>query len=89
MPKLHSDHWPLLLNGGDQGSVASLKPFRFINPCVINESFKDLVRDNWGLGMDYCNSARNFKRVCAIWNKEVFWFIHTRKNRLYNKIAGV
>src|SRR3954470_19652118 len=48
LPKVKSDHCPILLRVADRRHViTSQKPFRFLASWLLHEDFSRFVQDNW------------------------------------------
>ncbi|KAH9751256.1 putative ribonuclease H protein [Citrus sinensis] len=78
LPKLDSDHRPILVKFERVSRQASgAKPFRFLASWLTDSSG------------DYVNSAGHFITEVRKWNKEVFGYIHKRKNNILARLAGI
>ena len=86
MPRLVSDHFPILLDGEGLRKVPS--PFKFENVWLEEEGFKDQVK-NWWVSFNFTGTfnfvldakLRALKVVLKTWNKEMFGFIEARKGK--------
>ncbi|XP_041999992.1 uncharacterized protein LOC121749493 [Salvia splendens] len=82
LPRVASDHGPILVRCRMLNNDGSGRAFRFQNMCVRHEGFADLVRRDWmatteaagllNLKIKLASIKQTFKR----WNKEVFGNIH-------------
>nr|XP_033512764.1 uncharacterized protein LOC117277437 [Nicotiana tomentosiformis] len=91
LPRVVSDHKPIVLESGDWSSDPSY--FKFENMWLQQEGFLDLVKQWW---QSYTvNGSPNFilaqklkllKKDLAIWNKEVFGKLSTRINKAMEEL---
>lgn len=91
LPRVVSDHKPIVLESGDWSSDPSY--FKFENMWWQQEGFLDLVKQWW---QSYTvNGSPNFilaqklkllKKDLAIWNKEVFGKLSTRINKAMEEL---
>ena len=90
LPKLDSDHRPILVKFERVSRQASgAKPFRFLASWLTDSRFKTFVSETWRESGDYVNSAGHFITEVRKWNKEVFGYIHKRKNNILARLAGI
>ncbi|PON60098.1 Endonuclease/exonuclease/phosphatase [Trema orientale] len=62
LPRLDSDHYPLLLLGRDS-RFSRPRPFRFLNVWVEDPTFLDLVSGIWSSPVSSCPTSRLFKKL--------------------------
>ncbi|KAL4273588.1 hypothetical protein GQ457_13G013000 [Hibiscus cannabinus] len=89
LPKIGSDHRPILLvtDCSSVGPVA--RPFRYLAAWNDHPAFHEFLSSVWGDESDYGGSVGRFQEQ-SIWsNKEVFGHIEKRKNKLLARIKGV
>ncbi|XP_057779860.1 uncharacterized protein LOC130998459 [Salvia miltiorrhiza] len=79
LPRLGSDHSPILLRCQDTATPPKGRRFRFLNMWCSHEGFLDQVRASWSQPMDcLCPMVRvmkKLKRLCPTlktWNKDTF-----------------
>jgi len=77
LPRTGSDHAPLLLSC-EETITRHRKPFRFLKFWIENESFKDVVRQNWSTNPSqnpYLDFKENIKRVKSAlrkWSRDAY-----------------
>ncbi|CAL1411455.1 unnamed protein product [Linum trigynum] len=90
LPRLHSDHLPLLTSisphGGNYGSS---RPFRFEAAWLTDTNLKDLVSAAWDSGIPFHDSIASLAVKLLDWNANVFGSIQKKKNQLLARIRGV
>ena len=90
LPMYNSDHSHLWIRAGfDLVQFTQLKPFKFLSAWLSHESFPDLVRSNWDCSRSWANNVSGFSKAARIWNRDVFGYIHKKKNRLFNRLHGI
>ncbi|RYQ97763.1 hypothetical protein Ahy_B08g093845 [Arachis hypogaea] len=90
LPKLKSDHVPLLLDlrsANNPGS--STRPFRFIAAWMTHNNFNNLLRSSWDVDKQLEVNISTFMEAAKIWNREVFGDLIKRKNRLLARLNGI
>ena len=93
LPKLNSDHSPVLLEGGGLILRGPL-PFRFENMLLKTDRFIELIYDCWqsydfrGLSSYIMmEKLKSLKIKLKSWNKEVFGRVEVRKRVALEKLA--
>ena len=90
MPKLKSDHVPILIDFDAINSVErGNKPFRFLMPWLAHDNFNDFLQGVWRKEQDLLQNISNFSVKVKQWNKEVFGHILRRKSRILSRLEGV
>ena len=90
LPKLKSDHIPLLLDFGRANNLQmGEKPFRFLAPWLIHGDFKDMLEGAWLKDGIMEENIHSFVEVAKEWNKNVFGNIMRHKNRLLLRLEGI
>ncbi|GKV40167.1 hypothetical protein SLEP1_g47835 [Rubroshorea leprosula] len=90
LPRLHSDHCPILLQLDPVVPRHGDKPFRLEKFWLDHESFKDLVLKDWSnpyLSFYLCSVA--FKDSCISWSKATFPNFHKKKRELLAQLDGI
>ena len=92
LPKPTSDHFPIMLFGGDRPSRGPM-PFKFENMWLKEESFHNLIAD-WWTSFVYQGSRsyvvmeklKALKAKLKTWNKEIFSNVEEKKKEALQKI---
>ncbi|GMI80935.1 hypothetical protein like AT1G43760 [Hibiscus trionum] len=89
LPKLESDHCPVLLtSGGENGSRVS-RPFRYLTSWAEHPDFHRLVTEVWREERNVFDNVIEFQTKGAEWNKEVYGHIGRQKTLLLARIRGI
>ncbi|XP_042059501.1 uncharacterized protein LOC121804012 [Salvia splendens] len=93
LPRVSSDHGPVLARCRCPNRQPGGKAFRFQNMWIRHEGFLDTVRNTWnqpteaeGLLNLQIKLARTTKMI-KLWNKEVFGNIHANLKEMEDKVA--
>ena len=90
LPRVYSDHNPLLLRMSGFPQAHGPKPFRFEAAWVYHEDYHHVVHQAWNKGVNgVVDGLNRVKDASIIFNKEVFGNIFRRKRLLAARIAGV
>ncbi|XP_019253806.1 PREDICTED: uncharacterized protein LOC109232489 [Nicotiana attenuata] len=87
LSKIGSDHSPMQLKCDIEAPIIK-KPFRFLNFWVENESFKEVVRENWKANFSaspyilFNHKLKKLKKALALWSKATF-------SDIFQKIASM
>ncbi|XP_042043397.1 uncharacterized protein LOC121788871 [Salvia splendens] len=93
LPRIASDHGPVLVRCKVTSNNSGDRPFRFQNMWVRHEGFEDLVRGDWsqptesGGLLNFQIKLARLKRILKVWNKETFGNIHNNLRDMEVKIA--
>lgn len=86
LPRLGSDHIPIMLKGGEAVSRLGPTPFEFQSMWLLHPGFVDMVKSWWEdldahdlLGQIFRLKLKGIRDRLRTWNKEVFGDIETRK----------
>ncbi|CAL1354023.1 unnamed protein product [Linum trigynum] len=86
LPRVKSDHRPLLLKLNPMFQPAGTKPFKFLAAWLMHEGFKEMAAEAWAKGTDLLSSIEAFHREAKEWNYVVFGHILRRKEKLLGRI---
>ncbi|XP_057774874.1 uncharacterized protein LOC130993854 [Salvia miltiorrhiza] len=96
LPRLGSDHSPILLRCQDTANPPAGRRFRFLNMWCSHEGFLDQVRASWTLPLDYpCPMVRIMKKLKRLrptlktWNREVFGNYNTTLAELQQDLSSL
>lgn len=91
VPRVHSDHYPLLINCDDSlYKYVGPKPFHFLSAWLEHPEFSLFVETTWLSDIDKLDHAiNNFtQRVCK-WNRELFGNIFKQRKQCLARLKGV
>ncbi|XP_041009220.1 uncharacterized protein LOC121253280 [Juglans microcarpa x Juglans regia] len=94
LPRLCSDHFPILLDCG--GLRGGSRYFKFENMWLKSEGFLDKVRQWWSSYHFYGKPSyvlacklKSLKKVLKVWNEHVFGDVGGQKNTLFKELKGL
>ncbi|XP_028777172.1 uncharacterized protein LOC114733838 [Neltuma alba] len=88
LPKIHSDHRPVLIKQVNMGQQTK-RPFRYLASWASHEGFHSLVSNTWRNEQSLAKNIESFTKVAHAWNIEVYGSIGKRKADLRRRITGV
>ncbi|XP_019107211.1 uncharacterized protein LOC109136048 [Beta vulgaris subsp. vulgaris] len=90
LPRVTSDHCPILLNLTSQSENGDQRPFRFEPMWTLDSRFLGVVDQAWPRTSIPLNSKLDYtKDALRVWNKETFGNIFVRKKVMLARIRGV
>uniref|UniRef100_A0A2N9FQ21 Reverse transcriptase domain-containing protein n=1 Tax=Fagus sylvatica TaxID=28930 RepID=A0A2N9FQ21_FAGSY len=90
LPRVSSDHNPILIDLCPPQHVFGPRPFRLETIWFSDPSFPSLVKDAWGCFPHNVNLAiKDFSNRARLWNREVFGNIFHKKKRLLARLNGI
>ncbi|GLT84225.1 hypothetical protein SLE2022_024700 [Rubroshorea leprosula] len=90
LPRLSSDHCPIMLSLNPVVPCMGSKPFRIEKFWLEHESFRDLVATEWGVSnLPIAECATHFKSSARIWSRATFENIHKKKKEILARVAGI
>lgn len=90
LPRVHSDHCPVLLDLNPRTHQALERPFRFQTMWMSHPDFKNLVKAAWDdKSCPLENSIIIFSSRVSRWNKEVFGNIFHKKQHILARLKGI
>ncbi|KAE8694600.1 hypothetical protein F3Y22_tig00110777pilonHSYRG00077 [Hibiscus syriacus] len=89
LPRIKSDHRPLLLLSS--ASPLSHRPhyFRFLVGWTKHPQFSQLIRDKWHHQGNITNSLNNLSNLLDVWNTEVYGHIIQEMDKLKQSLATI
>ncbi|KAH1090331.1 hypothetical protein J1N35_017588 [Gossypium stocksii] len=89
LPKVKSDHRPLLLVLNSSFNPPWERPFRFLAGWVEHPNFDKFLKKNWEYSGSISNSLDKLTFHFKKWNRTVYGNINTRKRDLIKRIASL
>lgn len=89
LPRVGSDHCPILFCSNDNGRTRNVRPFRFQIAWFTHPGFGDEVKKSWDPCTNLAYNKEILVRNLKKWNISEFGNIFKKKNRLYARIAGI
>ncbi|XVF80154.1 hypothetical protein PTKIN_Ptkin15bG0047900 [Pterospermum kingtungense] len=87
LPKLHSDHVPLLLNLNSMEVRPCQRSFKFQAAWVRHDSFNDTVNEAWIRDGNLISNLAIVADRLKVWNVETFGNVYRRKRKLMARLA--
>lgn len=84
LPKVHSDHNPLLLEIISKSNLILQKPFRLETFWCRHLDFNTLVTNTW-VGTNYPQASNSFLSNVKDWKNKVFGDIFRKKKKNFGK----
>ncbi|KAA3465047.1 tyrosine decarboxylase 1-like [Gossypium australe] len=79
LPRIKSDHRPIILSTRTDMDLATGRPFRFLAGWTKYNNFSNFVKDKWNYGGNMVESLNRFTSHAKEWNKKVYKFLGFRK----------
>ncbi|GLT58776.1 hypothetical protein SLA2020_316440 [Shorea laevis] len=90
LPRLSSDHCPILLSLNPTIPTVGDKPFRIEKFWLDHESFKDLVASEWAhSNLPISECSIQFKSSVRVWSRANFDNIHKKKKEILARLVGI
>ncbi|CAL1381890.1 unnamed protein product [Linum trigynum] len=90
LPRLHSDHNPILTTIASQGQLSpDSRPFKFEAAWFTHSDFLNFVAGTWDDNSSFPEALSNLATKLKEWNSNVFGNIQQKKRRLLARIRGV
>ncbi|XP_061340239.1 uncharacterized protein LOC133286803 [Gastrolobium bilobum] len=89
LPRLLSDHNPILIKLFEDQSSDKKKPFRFFAAWQEHQNFVQFLNSNWDLNFDLPYMLHRLIPEINVWNRRVFGNIDRKKNWLIKRIAYI
>ncbi|XP_057747786.1 uncharacterized protein LOC130966983 [Arachis stenosperma] len=87
LPKLKSDHLPILLDFCLAYRDKGPKPFKFLAPWVLHEDYNNLVKKSWLEESDFLHNITGFIEKAKIWNKEEYELIAIQEETYWQQMS--
>ena len=88
LPRIFSDHCPILLELTRPLPTATDKPFRFHTMWLHHPDFPNVVRKTWEPNLNLQTAIKSFMDNAKQWNKSVFGNIFAQKKRVLARLNG-
>ncbi|KAA3460126.1 reverse transcriptase [Gossypium australe] len=89
LPRIKSDHRPILLKTNPELSAPRGRPFRFLAGWTKHANFKDLVSNRWRYSGNMAETLSNFTSYAKEWNRSTYGYIGTRKKQLLKSLGTI
>ncbi|KAK9990872.1 hypothetical protein SO802_025857 [Lithocarpus litseifolius] len=89
LPRVFSDHSPILLELLRPPTINPNKPFRFQAMWIHHPDFHAVVKTVWDMDPPLPSAIDNFTEKAKKWNREVFGNLFARKKRVLARLYGV
>ncbi|GKV21615.1 hypothetical protein SLEP1_g31576 [Rubroshorea leprosula] len=90
LPRVCSDHNPILLDLEHSGSKSGERPFRLEKFWIDHPDFKDLISPVWSsITSSTTQCVANTKSVCKTWSRNTFGHIFDKKRELNTRLNGI
>ncbi|CAL1407206.1 unnamed protein product [Linum trigynum] len=89
LPRVKSDHRPLLLSTDLSCPPAGPKPFRFLAAWLTHDEFTPMLQEAWAKGTSFIGLAEEFAKEAIRWNHHVFGHILRKKDALLRKLEDL
>ena len=89
LPRISSDHCPLLLSLSRTEHNKLQRPFIFEKMWLTHPGFPAIVDKAWDHAPSLAQAISSFTSYATAWNKEVFGNLFTRKKKILARLIGV
>ncbi|GAU39340.1 hypothetical protein TSUD_60910 [Trifolium subterraneum] len=89
LPRLQSDHHPIIIILDGETNMGRNRPFRYEAAWATHDNFRQLLQENWIRGRDLVDVLSNLTSNLKVWNKVVFGNIFKRKKELLARLNGI
>ncbi|XP_061352790.1 uncharacterized protein LOC133297639 [Gastrolobium bilobum] len=89
LPRLFSDHNPILVRLGKEYSCWRERPFRYLAAWQYDDRFIPFLKASWKPDVGLVDNLVSLVPMLKDWNKNVFGFIQFRKNRIIARMEGI
>lgn len=88
LPRIYSNHHPVLIELWKPGSDRANRPFRFQSMWLLHPNFQRVVKDAWSNESSLHLATVEFTKKVKKWNMEIFGNLFTRKRRVLARLSG-
>ncbi|XP_031115795.1 uncharacterized protein LOC116019654 [Ipomoea triloba] len=89
LPRVGSDHSPILVSFSNVLEPQRNHHFRFLLPCLTHQNLNKIVANQWVTNNLFQTNLTNLAEVLGTWNREEFGVIEKKKKRLLARIDGI
>ncbi|KAL4312070.1 hypothetical protein GQ457_01G013210 [Hibiscus cannabinus] len=89
LPKLGSDHRPIMLDSNVDFRDTGKRPFRYIAAWNDHNDFADMLASMWETDSPFSENLTKFQVKSHKWNIDVFGHIEKRKRCLIARLKGI
>lgn len=89
LPRVKSDHSPLLIHFKGEEEGMKLKHFTFQAAWLTHPNFMNAVSNVWNPATNFEDNLATVEEVLKGWNRDVFGNIHKKKRELWARIGGI
>lgn len=89
LPRIESDHHPIVILMNRDIRQPSERPFRFITAWTTHPDFTSVIQGNWSNDSTIEGNLKDLQPALKHWNHDVFGNISHRKNKLIARINGI
>ncbi|RYQ81303.1 hypothetical protein Ahy_Scaffold1g107268 [Arachis hypogaea] len=89
LPRVNSDHHPLLVNLTPGMRLLGERPFRFEVMWKTHPSFNEFIEKTWTNDTPLPRALESLTEALKSWNLEVFGNVFRKKRTILNRLAGI
>ncbi|KAA3487439.1 reverse transcriptase [Gossypium australe] len=89
LPRVKSDHRPILLSTRTYMELDTGRPFRFLAGWTKHNNFPTFVKDKWIYGGNMAESLNRFTYHVKEWNNKVYRFLGLLKRHLMRSLNNI
>ncbi|KAK5792913.1 hypothetical protein PVK06_034044 [Gossypium arboreum] len=89
LPRIKSDHRPILLSTRPALNLAKGRPFRFLVGWTKHNNFPTFVKEKWNFAGNLTDFLNSFTSYVKEWNKDVYGFLGSRKRHLMRLLNNI
>jgi hypothetical protein len=89
LPRVQSDHHPIMLLSNGEPCNGGNRPFRFEAAWISHANFPRLINDKWDENCELTHTLSNLTPQLKDWNKDIFGNIFKRKRELLARLNGI